>query len=116
MIMQFAMLLAIEFPDYDVDLVTGKRNLVVRLGVEQATRLYAVGVVSAFVVAALTILWGMPVWTAMLLVAIAPVAVLQVWLVHKVAKGDVAKTPWMAFLGVALFFAFASVQIVGYIL
>ncbi len=40
--LQFAMLLAIEFPDAAGDAVTGKRTLVVRLGAAVAARIYAV--------------------------------------------------------------------------
>jgi 1,4-dihydroxy-2-naphthoate polyprenyltransferase len=40
-LLQFAMLLAIEFPDAAGDAATGKRTLVVRLGPRTAARLYA---------------------------------------------------------------------------
>ena len=46
--LQFAMLLAIEFPDAAGDAATGKRTLVVRLGGVAAARLYAVVTLAGF--------------------------------------------------------------------
>ena len=41
MLLQVAMLLAIEFPDAEGDRAVGKRTLLVRLGVERTARLYS---------------------------------------------------------------------------
>ncbi len=114
--MQFAMLLAIEFPDYDADLVTGKRNLVVRMGPAKAAWLYDGVLVLAFLLAALSVRGGAPVWAELLPEAMLPVALLQMWLVRRVTRGDRKKTPLMAFLGVALFVVFASLQVAGILL
>ncbi len=46
--LQFAMLLAIEFPDAAGDAAAGKRTLVVRLGALPAARLYAALTLAAF--------------------------------------------------------------------
>lgn len=114
--MQFAMLLAIEFPDYDADLVTGKRNLVVRLGPARAAWLYDGVLLLAFLLAALIVRGGAPVWAGLLPQALLPVALLQMWLVHRVTRGDSTKTPLMTFLGVALFVVFAGLQVAGILL
>ena len=47
-LLQFAMLLAIEFPDAAGDAATGKRTLVVRLGPKAAATLYAASTAAAY--------------------------------------------------------------------
>lgn len=114
--MQFAMLLAIEFPDYDADLATGKRNLVVRLGMQRAAWLYDAVLLLAFVLAALDVQGRALLGARLLPQALLPVALLQVWLVHRVTRGDSRKTAVMAFFGVALFVVFAGLQVAGILL
>lgn len=47
-LLQVAMLIAIEFPDAEGDAATGKRTLVVRMGVPRAVALYRVVLVAAY--------------------------------------------------------------------
>jgi len=83
--LQFAMLLAVEFPDEAGDAVVGKRTLVVRLGAGRAAVLYVAALVLAY---ALMPLWGFiglprsAIW--MLFVALP----LALWLGWRVALGD----------------------------
>jgi len=81
-ILQFAMLLAIEFPDAAGDAATGKRTLVVRLGGARAARLHAaanVAAIGALVAAAGA---GLPVVPAL---AVAPLAA---WRASRALAGD----------------------------
>jgi len=61
-----------EFPDYDADRASGKRNLVVRWGRRRACRVFAAVLFSAFAIQALLPLAGLPrgVWLG--LVAVVP--------------------------------------------
>ena len=58
--LQFAMLLAIEFPDAAGDAATGKRTLVVRHGAEWAARLYQGVLVAVYLSLPLLVAAGLP--------------------------------------------------------
>lgn len=59
-LLQFAMLLAIEFPDAAGDAATGKRTLVVRLGASTAARLYVFTTLAAFAWLPIAYALGLP--------------------------------------------------------
>jgi 1,4-dihydroxy-2-naphthoate octaprenyltransferase len=82
---QFAMLLAIEFPDADGDRVVNKRTLVILLGMAGAMRLYVV--IIGFIYVALPVLvWsGLPELVAWAAAATSPLAL---WLLYRVWRGD----------------------------
>jgi 1,4-dihydroxy-2-naphthoate polyprenyltransferase len=83
--LQFAMLLAVEFPDEAGDTVAGKRTLVVRLGAPRAAGLYVASIVLAY---ALLPLWGrlgLPRSSALGLCLALPLAV---WLAWRVIRGE----------------------------
>jgi 1,4-dihydroxy-2-naphthoate octaprenyltransferase len=83
--LQFAMLLAIEFPDRAGDQQTGKRTLVVRLGGWRGARLYAAVTALAFAALPLLALAGLPVIVA---VAAAVPAPLAYWRIRRTLHGD----------------------------
>jgi 1,4-dihydroxy-2-naphthoate octaprenyltransferase len=116
MIIVFAMLLAVELPDFDADVATGKRNLVVRLGRGRVARLYAVAVAACYVASVAGLRLGVPAPVALVPVMTAPFAVVEIRLVREAARGDLARAPLMTFLGSALFAALCLLQIVGYIM
>jgi 1,4-dihydroxy-2-naphthoate octaprenyltransferase len=74
-LLQFAMLLAIEFPDAAGDGATGKRTLVVRFGARTAAWLYVVVTAAAFVWPAIAYVLGAPRLTVLAMLVPAPVAV-----------------------------------------
>ena len=81
--LQFAMLLAIEFPDAAGDAATGKRTLVVQLGARTAAQLYAAITAAAFVWPFLaTAAFGLPVRVALGLAVPAPIAI---WRIRRLA-------------------------------
>jgi 1,4-dihydroxy-2-naphthoate polyprenyltransferase len=84
-LLQFAMLLAIEFPDAAGDRQVGKRTLVVRLGGRRAARLYAAVTVGAFALLPVAWLAGLPGAVALAAGALAPVAV---WRARRARAGD----------------------------
>jgi|DewCreStandDraft_4_1066084.scaffolds.fasta_scaffold15083_5 1,4-dihydroxy-2-naphthoate octaprenyltransferase len=53
-----------EFPDYNADKVTGKRNIIVRIGKEKGVIFYMItGILSYFIIILLSILNIMPFWS-----------------------------------------------------
>jgi 1,4-dihydroxy-2-naphthoate octaprenyltransferase len=90
--MQFAMLLAIEFPDAAGDAAVGKRTLLVRLGGHRAARLHALALLTAYALLPLLIALGLPVVVAASVCLGAPIAAWQGWRVLRGAWAD--QTSW----------------------
>jgi 1,4-dihydroxy-2-naphthoate octaprenyltransferase len=111
--LQFAMLLAIEFPDAAGDAAVGKRTLVVRLGAPAAARLYAAVTVAAFGALPLCALAGLPSRVAFAPLALAPVGLWQAWRVARGGYGDPARWESVAFWSVALLVASAIAELVA---
>ena len=112
-LLQFAMLVAIEFPDAEGDARTGKRTLVVRLGARGAARVYAVAVVASF--ASLPIAWacGLP---GKVCAAAACLAPLAVWRVVRVSDhADASAHERMGFYGVALLVATSVAELIAWV-
>jgi 1,4-dihydroxy-2-naphthoate octaprenyltransferase len=115
--LQFAMLLAIEFPDAAGDAATGKRTLVVRLGGAYAARLYAVVTLAGF--GALPLLQsglvarGLPTPAVVAPLLLAPVGC---WQAARVVRGgyrDGARWESVAFWSVALLVGSAVAELIG---
>ena len=109
--LQFAMLLAIEFPDAAGDAAVGKRTLVVRLGAMPAARLYAATTLAAFGALPFLARAGLPARVAAAPVLLAPVAIWQSVRVARGAYGDSARWGSVAFWAVALLIASAGVEL-----
>ena len=109
--LQFAMLLAIEFPDAAGDAAVGKRTLVVRLGALAAARLYAATTLAAFGALPLLVRAGLPVRVAFAPLLLAPVAIWQSVRVARGAYGDSARWGSVAFWAVALLIAGAGAEL-----
>jgi len=109
--LQFAMLLAIEFPDAAGDAAVGKRTLVVRLGALPAARLYAALTLGAFGLLPIWAMAGLPVRVAMAPLVLAPIAIWQSVRVARGGYGDSARGGSIAFWSVALLIASASLEL-----
>jgi len=109
--LQFAMLLAIEFPDAAGDAAVGKRTLVVRLGPRPAARLYAALTLAPFGALPLLARAGLPARVAMAPLVLAPVAIWQAARVARGAYGDRARWGSVAFWAVALLIAGAGAEL-----
>jgi 1,4-dihydroxy-2-naphthoate polyprenyltransferase len=77
-LLQFAMLIAIEFPDEAGDAASGKRTLVVRLGATRAAKLYAAITAAAFVWPVVSVGLGLPSRVAFAMVVPAPIAIWRI--------------------------------------
>jgi 1,4-dihydroxy-2-naphthoate octaprenyltransferase len=113
--LQFAMLLAIEFPDAAGDAATGKRTLVVRMGAPAAARLYAVVTIAAFGALPFFARVGLPARVAAAPALLAPVAIWQALRVARGAYGDPARWESVAFCSVALLIASSGLELVAII-
>lgn len=111
--LQFAMLLAIEFPDAASDAATGKRTLVVRMGAPAAARLYAVMTLGAFGALPFFAGAGLPARVAAAPALLVPVAVWQALRVARGAHGDPARRESVAFWSVALLIASAGAELLA---
>jgi 1,4-dihydroxy-2-naphthoate octaprenyltransferase len=110
---QFAMLLAIEFPDAAGDAAGGKRTLVVRLGAPWAARLYVAVLAAAYLSLPLLVTFGLPPRIA---IAVSTTAPLAAWQVTRVAGGawrEPGRWESLAFWSVALLVATAAIEILA---
>jgi 1,4-dihydroxy-2-naphthoate octaprenyltransferase len=83
--LQFAMLLAVEFPDEAGDASVGKRTLVVRYGAQRAAAFYLIALALAYLL--------LPVWSWLGLPTSVTVALglpfpFAAWLASRVVRGD----------------------------
>lgn len=111
--LQFAMLLAIEFPDMAGDALAGKRTLAVRLGGAAAARLHTIALLIAYAVLPLLILAGLPPLVAGAAGLGAPVAV---WQGYRVVRGGWREPDrWnsVAFWAIALLMGTAAAELLA---
>lgn len=112
-LLQFAMLLAIEFPDAAGDAATGKRTLVVRLGAHRAAQLFAAATAVAFVWPVVAIGFGLPYRVALAMLVPAPIAA---WRIARLADhADPGAYERLTFFAVALLVATSSAALVGWL-
>jgi len=110
-LLQFAMLLAIEFPDAAGDAATNKRTLVVRLGAPFATKLWSAVVVAAFAWLPIAYVLGLPGRIALVAALPAPFAA---WRISRVADHrDPARFERLTFGAVALLVATSACELVA---
>jgi 1,4-dihydroxy-2-naphthoate octaprenyltransferase len=83
--LQFAMLLAVEFPDAAGDTVVGKRTLVVRFGDDRAAVMYVASIALAYLLLPMWATLGLPNSVVRALLLVVP---LGVWLGWRAARGD----------------------------
>lgn len=111
-LLQLAMLLAIEFPDADGDAATGKRTLVVQLGAARAARLYALVLLLAYLWLPLALVFGLPPRVALAAAVPAPVAL---WRIARLADhADPRAFERLAFFGVFQLVATALAELVAF--
>jgi 1,4-dihydroxy-2-naphthoate octaprenyltransferase len=113
-LLNFAMILAFEVPDYGTDLRFGKRTLMVRLGWENGMRLHDAAIVAAVVVLLGGALLGMPAHVSVGLLIVLPLAAAQAWQMGRVRRG--ARPNWLLLTGgaVALFSLAAYLTFAGF--
>jgi 1,4-dihydroxy-2-naphthoate octaprenyltransferase len=76
----FNVILLNEYPDYHADTLTGKRNMVARLGKEKATYVYTVVAIGSWITALVTLIYGVP-YT--MLIVYVPIVMISFFIVFK---------------------------------
>jgi 1,4-dihydroxy-2-naphthoate octaprenyltransferase len=111
--LQFGMSLTINFPDAAGDTAAGKRTLVVRLGGEQAVRVW--GVVQAGVYLSLPALWsaGLPAPLALAMLVLLPVSLVQGWRLRRGAWRRPASWDSLSFWAIGLLVGTAGLAFLG---
>ncbi|MDX2162377.1 MAG: prenyltransferase [bacterium] len=114
--LQFAMLIAIEFPDADGDRSVHKRTLVVRLGARAAIRVYVGALCAAYLMLPPLVIAGLPPGAAWAAAGLSPLALLLLW---RVQRGD-WRSPnrWnpFAFYTIVLLMATAAAELFAFVL
>jgi 1,4-dihydroxy-2-naphthoate octaprenyltransferase len=111
-LLQFAMLLAIEFPDAAGDAATGKRTLVVRLGTARAAKLYAAATTLAYLWLPVAVGLGLPARVALCAALPAPVAA---WRIARIGEHrDPAAYERLTFFAVFLLVATSLAELVAF--
>lgn len=111
--LQFAMLLAIEFPDAAGDAAVGKRTLVVRLGPLRSAALYRACLIAIYGAIPLLALAGLP---AAITLGAAAGAPLAAWQFHRLGRGaGTDPTAWegLAFRAVAMLVGTSIAELVA---
>jgi 1,4-dihydroxy-2-naphthoate octaprenyltransferase len=113
--LQFAMLLAIEFPDEAGDSAAGKRTLVVRLGPARAARLWIAALLAAYVLLPLLVLMGLPLPVAIAAGLSLPLALWQVWRISRRAWANPAQWNSLALWSIVLLMGTAAAEFVAFL-
>lgn len=111
--LHLAMMLAFELPDYANDLKFEKNTLMVRLGWQRGMTMHNALILSAYLLLALAVSFGLPLsiaWPSFLTI---PIGLLQIWQMRRVADGappnwtSLTITPVVLFAAMTYLLAFA---------
>jgi 1,4-dihydroxy-2-naphthoate octaprenyltransferase len=113
-LLNFAMILAFEVPDYGTDQRFAKRTLMVRLGWENGMRLHDAAIVAAVIALLAGVTLGIPAHVSVGLLIVLPLAAAQAWQMGRVRRG--ARPNWTLLTGgaVALFSLAAYLTFAGF--
>lgn len=110
--LSMAAMLAFEFPDYASDLKFEKRTLLVRLGWQQGMLVHNLFMLSAYLLLAIAFSFGLPAAIALPPFLTLPLALLQIWYLHRIADG--IKPNWTALTLNAVVIMAVSVYLLTY--
>lgn len=113
---QFAMLLAVNFPDAAGDRQAGKRTLVVRLGGAQAARLFAAVIALGYLSLPLLVWLGLPLLAALAVQLTLPLGAWQAWRVSRGAWDTRASWNSLGFWSIGLLMSAAGLELVAFAL
>jgi len=99
----FPVFLSVEFPDHDADESSGKRNLLVRLGMQATTRLYAGTMLFPYVVLVSFVFAGWLAASALIILATFPVAFLGVVKALTLSRSDLKSTCFVTLTSMVVF-------------
>ncbi|MDD1773183.1 MAG: prenyltransferase [Methanomassiliicoccales archaeon] len=99
----FPVFLSVEFPDYDADESSGKRNLLVRSGMHATTRLYAGTMLFTYVALIAFVSAGWVAASALIILATLPVAFLGVVKALTLSRSDLKGTGFVTLTSMVVF-------------
>lgn len=102
-VINIAMMLALELPDYATDLKYGKRTMMVRAGWERGMLLHNILVVLGFTLLGLAVLFGLPFSIALPGLLSLPLGLFQIWMMNRIASGAKPNWAFLGFTAVALY-------------
>ncbi|MBZ0297116.1 MAG: prenyltransferase [Anaerolineae bacterium] len=114
--LQFAMLLAIEFPDAEGDRQANKRTLVVRIGAPAAARLYAAILLLAYILLPLLVYLGQPLSIALAVGMLSPLAALLLWWMDRGDWHTPSRWNRLGFYSIVLLMATAAAMLGAFLL
>jgi len=94
------MLIALEFPDYAVDLQRGKKPIIVRIGWQMGMLVHNIMVLGGFVLIGIAFALGLPLRLAWPVFLVLPVGLFQIWMMNRI--GDGVKPNWNLLVLVAI--------------
>jgi 1,4-dihydroxy-2-naphthoate octaprenyltransferase len=114
-LLQFAMLLAIEFPDAAGDAAASKRTLVVRLGARRAAYLFMAILLATYALLPLLVLAGLPLPVAVAAALSLPLAVWQCWRVQRGDWANPARWNGLALWSIVLLIGAAAAELAAFL-
>jgi 1,4-dihydroxy-2-naphthoate octaprenyltransferase len=114
--LHMAMLITLEFPDYNADRTSGKRTMMVRLGWRMAMRIhdFAIGIAT---ISVLIGLWmGLPTRIAISMAITIPLAAAQIWQMSRIRRGFPPHWRMLTVGGAALFILAVYFELIGFLL
>jgi 1,4-dihydroxy-2-naphthoate octaprenyltransferase len=112
---QFAMLLAINFPDAEGDAAADKHTLLFFLGPSVTVRLYLIILSAAYVSLPFLVLLGLPALVAIALLAVSPLALWQGWRMSRGAWADPGQWNSLGFWSVGLLMASVAAEFLAFL-
>ncbi len=113
--LQFAMLLAIEFPDAVGDAQTGKRTLVVRLGPARAARLVQLALALVYVALPVGVWYGLPWQVAVSASLASPLALWQTLRIRRGGGSNPARWNSLALRAIALLMVTTALEMAAFV-
>ncbi len=110
-LLQVAMLIAIELPDMAGDAATGKRTIVVRIGRDRAAQLYVAITTLAYIAIPIASLLGLP--TRVVIAATLPVPI-AAWRLARIAEDKTAGLEAVTLFGVMLLMGTAAAEVAAF--
>jgi 1,4-dihydroxy-2-naphthoate octaprenyltransferase len=95
-----SMLLALEFPDYALDIKQEKKPLIVRIGWQRGMLLHNILILGSFVILGIAFVFGLPLSIGWPIFLVLPIGLFQIWMMNRIADG--AKPNWNLLVLIAL--------------
>ena len=113
---QFAMLLSVNFPDAEGDATVNKRTLVVKFGRQRAGGLFVVALALAYGMLPVLIWLGLPPLAAGAVLLTLPLAIWQIWRIHRGAASDPTQWNALAFWSIGLLMSTTMLEMIAFLL